>query len=277
MPMSRLCGGTLLMARAVEEDFAGGGRLETGQHHQAGGLAGAGRTEQGEKLALADVQVEVFDDQAFAVVALLHALETDEHIAGSILGHHTPLFLLPCCKTRKPCSRRKSGGMRDCYKADGGGAEGSPYSAETGSALGPAGEALLQGGAVGGPEGGIHADAACQVGRCGGQVGADLGVQRGDGLAVHRAVGDLLGEAALRFRLAGEGDETARLLGLADALGQRPVIEVVDTAVPARASCGCSAWARQRPGRCRPSSSPRGHHRADGSAPRGAPPGAAAA
>ena len=34
----------------------------------------------------------------------------------------------------------------------------------------------------------------------------------GDGLAVHRAVGDLLGEAALRFRLAGEGDETARLL-----------------------------------------------------------------
>src|SRR5690606_7653300 len=100
------------------------------------------------------------------------------------------------------------------------------------SALGPAGEALLQRRAIAGPEGDVHAYAAGQVRRRGGQVGADLGIQRGDGAAIDRTVGDVLGEALLRLRLAGEGDEAACLLGLADALGQRPVVEVVDAAVP---------------------------------------------
>jgi hypothetical protein len=51
-----------------------GGGLETGQHHQAGGLARARRAEHGQKLALGDVEVEVLHDQRFAVIALLDVL-----------------------------------------------------------------------------------------------------------------------------------------------------------------------------------------------------------
>ena len=61
-------------------DFAGGRRFKAGKHHQTGGLARTGRPEQGQELALADLQVEVFDDQVLAVVALLHATKADQHI-----------------------------------------------------------------------------------------------------------------------------------------------------------------------------------------------------
>ncbi|MCY1555106.1 hypothetical protein D9M68_917370 [compost metagenome] len=74
---------------AGEEDLPVGGRLEAGEHHQAGGLARTGRSEQGEEFALADVQVEVLHDQAFAVVALLHAAEAHQHVAH----RHTFRFL----------------------------------------------------------------------------------------------------------------------------------------------------------------------------------------
>ena len=78
MPMPRLCGGMLLIGRPAEADLAVGRGLEAGEHHQAGGLARAGRPEHGEELALADVEVEVFDHQGLAVVALLHVLESHE-------------------------------------------------------------------------------------------------------------------------------------------------------------------------------------------------------
>jgi hypothetical protein len=65
-----------------QQDFARGRRFKTGEHHQAGGLAGAGRSEQGEEFAFANVQVEVFDDQVLAVVALLHSTKADQNIIG---------------------------------------------------------------------------------------------------------------------------------------------------------------------------------------------------
>ncbi|MCY1183234.1 hypothetical protein D9M73_238400 [compost metagenome] len=82
-------------------DLAGSRGLEACQHHQAGGLAGAGRPEQREEFAFANIQIEVFDDQRFAVIALLHTAEADQHFAGcSARIHltHTRTFLLDDCR-----------------------------------------------------------------------------------------------------------------------------------------------------------------------------------
>ena len=69
---------------APQADLAVGGRLEAGKHHQAGGLAGPRRPEHRQELALGDGQVQLFDDQGFAIIALLHAVEFHERIgAGS--------------------------------------------------------------------------------------------------------------------------------------------------------------------------------------------------
>ena len=64
----------------VEKNLAGGRGLETGQHHQAGGLARTGRAQQGKELTLADIQIEILDDQILAVIALLHATKADQYI-----------------------------------------------------------------------------------------------------------------------------------------------------------------------------------------------------
>ena len=65
---------------AIQTDFAGGGGFKTRQHHQAGGLARAGRPQQSEELATTDVEVEVFHDEVFAIVAFLHATKAHQHI-----------------------------------------------------------------------------------------------------------------------------------------------------------------------------------------------------
>ena len=54
---------------AAHEDLARGGRLEAGQHHEAGGLARTGRTQEGEKLSLADVQVDAVYYRGLSVIA----------------------------------------------------------------------------------------------------------------------------------------------------------------------------------------------------------------
>ncbi|MNP28786.1 hypothetical protein D3C76_1217780 [compost metagenome] len=82
-------------------DLAGRRGLEACQHHQAGGLAGAGRAEQGQEFAFANIQIEVFDDQRFAVIALLHTAKAHQHFAGcSARIHltHTRTFLLDDCR-----------------------------------------------------------------------------------------------------------------------------------------------------------------------------------
>ncbi|MNO34326.1 hypothetical protein D3C76_243580 [compost metagenome] len=85
----------------VQQDFAGSGGFETRQHHQAGGLARPRRPQQGQELAFANVQVEVFDDQILTVVALLHATEADQYLAcpsARIHLAHTHTFLFDDCR-----------------------------------------------------------------------------------------------------------------------------------------------------------------------------------
>jgi hypothetical protein len=70
---------------AVEQDLAGGRRLEAGQHHQRRRLARARRAQQGQELAAPDVQVELAHDQLNAVVRLLDADEAHQRL-GTV-GH----------------------------------------------------------------------------------------------------------------------------------------------------------------------------------------------
>src|SRR5690606_31114543 len=102
----------------IEQNLAGGRSFEPGQHHQAGGLAGPGRAEQGQELALADIQVEILDDQRLAVIALLHTAEAHQYI---VCHHTTPLFLSQADDSRVGRRERvkKSGRMTGCYQARG--------------------------------------------------------------------------------------------------------------------------------------------------------------
>ena len=63
---------------AVEEQPSFRGSLEPGQHPQQGGLAGAGPTQQGEDLALVDVERHVVDRQRF-VELLAYPVYFDQH------------------------------------------------------------------------------------------------------------------------------------------------------------------------------------------------------
>ena len=107
---------------AVQDDPAMGRGLEAREQHQAGGLARARRPEQGQELATGDVEVQVLDDQALAVVGLLHVLETDVGLVlhpGSLqrsrrrpgrallLGKSSP-------KNRRPANRAGSGMPTGC-------------------------------------------------------------------------------------------------------------------------------------------------------------------
>jgi hypothetical protein len=90
----------------IQCDFTMRGRLEPCEHHQTRRLARAGRPQHGQKLALADRQVEVFDDKADAVVAFLHMFECNECIASgqrcqTVLPDVTVVFR-PCCLRVKP-------------------------------------------------------------------------------------------------------------------------------------------------------------------------------
>src|SRR5690606_8036145 len=67
---------------AVDADLAAGHMLEPGEHHEDGGLAGAGRPEQGDEFAPLDVQVEIAHNQAAPVVSLLDVPETEEHVGS---------------------------------------------------------------------------------------------------------------------------------------------------------------------------------------------------
>ena len=82
---------------ARELDLARSRGFKPRQHHQAGGFARPGRPEQGQELAFANVQVEVFHNQVFAIVAFLHATKADQNVirpsACTDLTHsHTFLF-----------------------------------------------------------------------------------------------------------------------------------------------------------------------------------------
>ena len=66
MPILRWLGFSRVMSLPSIDDRAGGRRLEAGDHAQHRGLAAAGRAEEGDELALLDVEVEVLDDRGLA-------------------------------------------------------------------------------------------------------------------------------------------------------------------------------------------------------------------
>ena len=59
MLVGRLCAGSAGDVVAVDQDLARGRLLEAGDHPQRRRLAAAGRAEQGEELALRDLEVEL--------------------------------------------------------------------------------------------------------------------------------------------------------------------------------------------------------------------------
>ena len=61
---------------AVEQDLAAGGGLEAGDEAQGGGLAAAGRAEDREELAGADLEVDAVDRGE--VAELLHQIDQSD-------------------------------------------------------------------------------------------------------------------------------------------------------------------------------------------------------
>ena len=84
---------------AANEDVAGGDGLESGDHAQRRGLAAAGRTQEGDELALGHAQVEVYDGGSSAVIDLP---DIDEF---EIVGHADFRSVV----VRLPLMPRKSG------------------------------------------------------------------------------------------------------------------------------------------------------------------------
>jgi hypothetical protein len=72
----------------VEHDIAVRGRLESGHHHQAGGLSRAGRPEERDEFAPLHLEVEVLYDKRLAIVGLLDIFEVDDRVI--LIGHRSP-------------------------------------------------------------------------------------------------------------------------------------------------------------------------------------------
>ena len=79
-----LIGGQRADVFAVEQDFSAGGHIEARDHAERSGLAAAGRAEQRNEFALADVQIHVVDD-ADAVEFFAYVHEFDD--VGRVFFH----------------------------------------------------------------------------------------------------------------------------------------------------------------------------------------------
>ena len=56
------------------------------QHHQAGGLARTGRAQHGQEFALANRQIQIFDDKRHAVITFLYMLIDDKSVVWAWIG-----------------------------------------------------------------------------------------------------------------------------------------------------------------------------------------------
>jgi hypothetical protein len=77
----------------VEANLAARRKFEACEHHQAGSLARARRSEQTQEFPPVDIQVERFNDKRLAVVSFSNAPEIDNDFI-SFLHHYlhsTPL------------------------------------------------------------------------------------------------------------------------------------------------------------------------------------------
>ncbi len=87
-----LVGRQLGQVAAVERDRSGGRRLEAGEHAQQRRLAAAGGAEQGEHLALGDVDRDVVDGTV-AVEVLDDVRDAKESVVGHALGRRKRAIL----------------------------------------------------------------------------------------------------------------------------------------------------------------------------------------
>ena len=93
MPMSRLCGGTLLIGRpsSVISPWVGG--LEAGEHHQQSWSCRSPRARAASGTRRARwSRLRSFDDQRLAVVALLHVVEGDKCGITACTSHASSLL-----------------------------------------------------------------------------------------------------------------------------------------------------------------------------------------
>jgi len=63
---------------SLQRDDAVGWHLKAGEHHERGRLAGARRPQERQKFTPEDVQVEISDDKALAVVRFLYVGKVDD-------------------------------------------------------------------------------------------------------------------------------------------------------------------------------------------------------
>ena len=68
---------------ALEQDFAGGRRLEPREQHQRRRLSRSRRPEQCQELAPLDIEIELVDDAGDAIVGLAYADKTNDRIGGA--------------------------------------------------------------------------------------------------------------------------------------------------------------------------------------------------
>ncbi|MGY3235295.1 hypothetical protein ACVMAJ_002185 [Bradyrhizobium sp. USDA 4448] len=113
--------GRHVLDRPVREiDLAPGGDLEARQHHQRGRLARARRAEQGDELALPDVEIEVLHHEVLAIVGFLNAGKAHQcRRRCDDAGFHVPQCPLKSCEhlvrgyddqlsiLQRECQRRK--------------------------------------------------------------------------------------------------------------------------------------------------------------------------
>ena len=69
-------------------------RLEPCKHHKAGGFARARGPQHGEELTSADGQVQILNDERFAIIRFLNAIKDDETVVFLLAGQKTPLTSL---------------------------------------------------------------------------------------------------------------------------------------------------------------------------------------
>ena len=84
--------GEIVYGAPADADAARGGYLKAGQHHQAGGLSGAGRAEQRQELALVNYQVQVPNHDSPTVVALADPFELDVCLSGRLHRRSPSVF-----------------------------------------------------------------------------------------------------------------------------------------------------------------------------------------
>ena len=98
-PDAAFMGRDVVDGLAVKKNPAVGDGLKARQHHQAGGLARAGRPQHGQKLPFPNGKVQILDDKTLPVITFLDAFETHECAAslrfrqGSLLRLHAGMVV----------------------------------------------------------------------------------------------------------------------------------------------------------------------------------------